>query len=66
MECLVFAAMLACSFLTGKAAFSSGLPVFYWSILGGLLGPLVYPLFSTHKRFSIKRLQRPGDVILLS
>lgn len=65
MVFLVVVIYLISSYIAGRAAFQAGLSVMYWACLGLILGPLVYPLFNTHKRFSLKRIQSAGDITLL-
>ncbi|GGB47432.1 hypothetical protein GCM10011607_04600 [Shewanella inventionis] len=44
----------------GVAAYRQGLGVKRWGFLALLLGPLTYPLFSTHKRLADVKLLRQG------
>lgn len=58
-----FAGMLSLSsIIMGNLAFRAGLGVKRWALLGLLLGPVGYPLFSTHKRFAMKRAQGKNSV----
>jgi hypothetical protein len=58
-----FAGMLSLSsIIMGNLAFRAGLGVKRWALLGLLLGPVGYPLFSTHKRFAMKRAQGKDSV----
>lgn len=65
MVFLVVLVFITSSYIAGRAAFQAGLSVKYWVCLGMFLGPLVYPLFNTHKRFSIKRIRSAGDITFL-
>lgn len=51
---------LLAGIVCGRKAFKHGLGVKRWTLLGCLLGPSIYPLFMTHKRFAIRRSSGKG------
>ena len=60
MIVFVVSVLTVSSVVMGNLAFRAGLGVKRWALLGLVLGPVGYPLFSTHKRFAIKRAQGKG------
>ncbi|WP_405130465.1 hypothetical protein [Shewanella oneidensis] len=50
-----------CAWCFGYAAFRAGLSVKYWTVLGFILGPMAFPLFSTHKRIALRRSLHSHD-----
>ena len=48
----------------GYAAFTSGLAVKRWALLGACLGPIAYPLFTTHKHLAYRRITRGKELTL--
>ncbi|MEZ8186363.1 hypothetical protein ACED29_11155 [Shewanella sp. 5S214] len=51
---------ISSGFLFGFAAYKHGLAVKRWGCVGCILGPLTYPLFSTHKRLADMKVWRYG------
>ena len=48
----------------GNMAFRAGLGVKRWAMLGLIMGPVAYPLLSTHKRFAHKRAQGKQSIAI--
>ncbi|ABK47696.1 hypothetical protein CF168_13460 [Shewanella bicestrii] len=61
---VVVALSVSCSWCFGVAAFRVGLSVSYWAVMGFILGPLAFPLFSSHKRIALSRMRRTSDASL--
>ncbi|ABO24290.1 conserved hypothetical protein [Shewanella loihica PV-4] len=53
----ILGVLMVSSVAMGNMAFRAGLGVKRWAMLGLIIGPVAYPLFSTHKRFAQKRAQ---------
>ena len=53
----VVAVFMGCSWYYGHSAFRHGLAVKRWAFVGLLFGPLVYPMFSTHKHLAYRKTQ---------
>ncbi|QIR15011.1 hypothetical protein [Shewanella aestuarii] len=45
------------SLYLGFSAYHNGLGVKRWAAIGGILGPLAYPLFNTHKHLAYRKVQ---------
>ncbi|PHY64317.1 hypothetical protein CS023_19955 [Shewanella xiamenensis] len=58
---IVAALSVSCSWCFGIAAFRAGLSVSYWAVMGFILGPLAFPLFSSHKRIALRRVCQSSD-----
>lgn len=52
---LVLLMSLGSAWYLGVLAFSQGMPVKRWAFVGALMGPVGYPLFTTHKRLNARR-----------
>ncbi|ABI38487.1 hypothetical protein Shewmr4_1409 [Shewanella sp. MR-4] len=63
---IVVALSVSCSWCFGVAAFRAGLSVSYWAVMGFILGPLAFPLFSSHKRIALSRMRQTSDVRLIA
>ncbi len=57
---LLLVSNVSSRFLFGFAAYKHGLAVKRWGCVGCILGPLTYPLFSTHKRLADMKIWRHG------
>ncbi|WP_037458996.1 hypothetical protein [Shewanella sp. HN-41] len=53
---IVFLALIS-AWCFGLAAFTSGLSVKYWAIVGFILGPLAFPLFTTHSHLALRKIR---------
>ncbi len=60
----ILSVLTVSSLAMGNLAFRAGLGVKRWAVLGLVLGPVAYPLLSTHKRFALKRVQGRHSVAI--
>uniref|UniRef100_A0A5B8QWN0 Uncharacterized protein n=1 Tax=Shewanella decolorationis TaxID=256839 RepID=A0A5B8QWN0_9GAMM len=61
---VIFVLSVSCSWCFGVAAFRVVLSVSYWAVMGFILGPLAFPLFSSHKRIALSRVRQTSDCSL--
>ncbi|QYX66969.1 hypothetical protein K2227_14235 [Shewanella putrefaciens] len=66
MVLLVICIALISAWYFGLAAFTTGLSVTYWVLLGFVLGPLAYPLFTTHSHLALRKIRCSEEGILNS
>lgn len=66
MVLLVICIALISAWYFGLAAFTAGLSVTYWALLGFVLGPLAYPLFTTHSHLALRKIRCSEEGILNS
>ncbi len=64
MVIYILGVLMVSSVAMGNMAFRAGLGVKRWAMLGLIIGPVAYPLFSTHKRFALKRAQGKQSVAI--
>jgi hypothetical protein len=62
---VIFIALLSAWYF-GLAAFTTGLSVMHWVLLGFVLGPLAYPLFRTHRHLALRKIRCSEEGILNS
>ncbi|PIW60735.1 hypothetical protein [Shewanella sp. CG12_big_fil_rev_8_21_14_0_65_47_15] len=48
----------------GLAAFTAGLSVKYWAIVGFILGPLAFPLFTAHSHLALRKIRCQKELML--
>lgn len=53
----IFILMPVSSWLLGYAAFVSGHGVKRWALLGLCLGPLAFPLLTTHQHLALRKIR---------
>lgn len=66
MALLVIFIALISAWYFGLAAFTADLSVTYWALLGFVLGPLAYPLFTTHRNLALRKIRCSEEGILNS
>ncbi|MDT3309678.1 hypothetical protein [Shewanella vaxholmensis] len=66
MVLLVIFIALISAWYFGLAAFTVGLSVTYWALLGFVLGPLAYPLFTTHSHLALRKIRCSEEGMLNS
>lgn len=66
MVLLVIFIALISAWYFGLAAFTAGLTVKHWVLLGFVLGPLAYPLFTTHLHLALRKIRCSEEGILNS
>nr|WP_277956648.1 hypothetical protein [Shewanella sp. N2AIL] len=62
---VIFIALISAWYF-GSAAFTVGLSVTYWALLGFVLGPLAYPLFTTHSHLALRKIRCSEEGMLNS
>ena len=66
MVLLVMFIALISAWYFGLAAFTAGFTVKHWVLLGFVLGPLAYPLFTTHSHLALRKVRCSEEGILNS
>ncbi|CAM3907546.1 hypothetical protein [Shewanella aquimarina] len=64
MVIYILGVLMVSSVAMGNMAFRAGLGVKRWAMLGLIMGPVAYPLLSTHKRFAHKRAQGKQSIAI--
>ena len=49
--------LLVSGLFLGFSAYHAGLAVKRWAFVGALLGPIAYPLFTTHKHLAHRKVE---------
>lgn len=62
---VIFIALISARYF-GLAAFTAGFTVKHWVLLGFVLGPLAYPLFTTHRHLALRKIRCSEEGILNS
>ena len=66
MALLVIFIALISAWYFGLAAFTAGLTVKHWVLMGFVLGPLAYLLFTAHRHLALRKIRCSEEWILNS
>lgn len=62
----IFIVGLISAWYFGYVAFRTGLSVKRWTLMGLILGPLAFPLFTAHNLFALRKVRGYEECILNS